>query len=623
MTDEEFYRVLADVTAAVTESLVLETALAALGDVVVPRLADWCAIHLAEGDRIELAALAHADAARIATARELDERYGPSVGDDHGVARVLRTGVAELHETVADRDLSAAARDAVHLAALESLDIHAAALVPLARRGRVLGVLTLMATGERRFDAKTLLLAEDIARRAAVAIENAQLFTATERARAELSVTHGTLTRLLQLSPVLSFAEDEVRAAATAAGAARELFDGDAASVWRFDGSHIELVARLPEQAHLVAGHRLDLANFPGFEDEMSIGRPSFVPDLAVLHPELSELATTVRSLLRLPLLTSEGPAGFITVSWSTPHEEPRSALLALGQRFADLAALAMEDARRRRAESDRRLLHLQLEASLMPTPRVTDRRLSVRSRYVSGEQGLMLAGDFLDAYELPDGTVRAIIGDVVGHGPEAAARAASLRSGWRALTAIGLPQVDVIAALEQLVLDDGEPDEFVTVCAVEVAASDDALSVVSAGHPLPIVVGPPASELVAETAPPLGLGAAARLRVTEFCLGSEWTVLLYTDGLIEGRAAPGQAERFGVTRLLDWLGGHAPRGLEDRELDALLHHVRAAHGATFADDTAVLVLTPPRRERRLLEAAGGRSADQAAGGTGVTPPGM
>jgi serine phosphatase RsbU (regulator of sigma subunit) len=610
MNDEEFYRVLADVTAAVTESLVLETALEQLGDVVVPRLADWCAIHLLEDDGIRLAMLAHADAGRAAAARALDARFGPVVGDDHGVARVLRTGVPELHTSIDPGSLRDVARDAEHLAALEAIDLTAAALVPLARRGRVLGVLTLVAAGARRFDRRTLELAEAIARRAAVAIENAQLFAATEQARAEMAVTHGTLSRLLQLSPVLSFAADETRAAATAAGAARELFDGDAASVWQFDGDAIELIARLPEEDHLVAGHRLHLADFPGFEDEMSIGRPSFVADLAALHPELEALATTVRSLLRLPLLTADGPAGFITVSWRTPHAEPSSALLALGQRFADLAALAMQDARRRRAESDRRLMHLQLEVSLMPTPRVSDSRVVVRSRYVSGEQGLMLAGDFLDAYELPDGTVRAIIGDVVGRGPHAAGRAASLRAGWRALTATGSSHLQVIGALEQFLLDDGGLDEFVTVCGIEVTG--DVLSVISAGHPPPILVGDGPRELAVAAAPPLGLGACERLVATEVALDPHWTLLLYTDGLIEGRAAPGSVERFGVDRLLAWLAADPQAGMEDAQLDALLRHVRAAHGTAFADDTAVLVLAQAAPEPLLALPAQARLADVA-----------
>jgi len=589
MNDEEFYRVLADVTAAVTESLVLETALDRLGGVVVPRLADWCAIHLLEDDGIRLAILAHADARQAVAARALDARYGPVVGDDHGVARVLRTGIAELHESIDPGSLRDVARNAEHLAALEAIDARAAVLVPLARRGRVLGALTLVAAGTRRFDQRTLQLAEAIARRAAVAIENAQLFAATEQAHAEMTVTHGILSRLLQLSPVLSFAADETRAAATAAGAAREVFDGDAASVWRFDGAEIELVARLPEEDHLVAGHRLDLVDFPGFEDEMSIGRPSFVPDLAARHPELTALSTTIRSILRLPLLTADGPAGFITVSWRTPHDEPSSAMLALGQRFADLAALAMQDARRRRAESDRRLMHLQLEVSLMPTPRVSDGRVVVRSRYVSGEQGLMLAGDFLDAYELPDGSVRAIIGDVVGHGPHAAGRAAGLRAGWRALTATGLPHLQVIGMLEQLLLDDGGLDEFVTVCGVEVTG--DVLSVISAGHPPPILVADRPRELTVAAAPPLGLGARERLVATELPLDPRWALLLYTDGLIEGRAAPDSVERFGVDRLLAWLAADPQAGVEDAQLDALLRHVRTAHGTTFADDTAVLVL--------------------------------
>ena len=189
-------------------------------------------------------------------------------------------------------------------------------------------------------------------------------------------------------------------------------------------------MARDPEHS-TVPGARIGLSEFPGFTDEVSSGRPSFVRDLVAEYPSLAERAARLgtRSLLRLPLLTGAEPAGFIVVSWDKVRDEPSAARLALGQRFADLAALAMEDGRRRRAEHDRRILHMQLEASLMPTPHVSAERLAVLSRYVSGQDGLMLAGDFIDAYELPDGSVRAVVGDVVGRGPLAAGQAASLRA--------------------------------------------------------------------------------------------------------------------------------------------------------------------------------------------------
>ena len=90
----------------------------------------------------------------------------------------------------------------------------------------------------------------------------------------------------------------------------------------------------------------------------------------------------------------------------------------------------------------------------------------------------------------------------------------------------------------------------------------------------------------------------------TEASLDEGWSLLLYTDGLVEGRAAPGVVERFGVERLLRWLQQHAQRGIADDELDALLRHVHTAHGAPFADDTAVLVLTQPQPERRRSAAA-------------------
>src|SRR5262249_56939540 len=125
---------------------------------------------------------------------------------------------------------------------------------------------------------------------------------------------------------------------------------------------------------------------------------------------------------------------------------------MALARRFAALAALTLEDSRRRQAQTEWRLLHAQLEASLLPPlPTVTRPAIGVSTRYRAGEQRMLLGGDFIDAVERADGSLAAIIGDVAGHGPEAAALGATLRAAWRGLALAQVPLVQTVSALDEL----------------------------------------------------------------------------------------------------------------------------------------------------------------------------
>jgi PAS domain S-box-containing protein len=174
---EHGHRFLADASRVLAGSLDYQQTLRAVARLAVPAVADWCAVDLAAGDGFERVAVAHVDPARVALAAELHERYPPDQRTEQGAFGVLRSGRSELHREIPDEILEQAARDPEHLEVLRSVGLRSAMLAPMTLRDRVLGVITFAsAESGRRFDEHDLALAEDLALRAAAAVENARLY---------------------------------------------------------------------------------------------------------------------------------------------------------------------------------------------------------------------------------------------------------------------------------------------------------------------------------------------------------------------------------------------------------------------------------------------------------------
>jgi len=172
---------------ALARSLDYRETLSQVAELAVGEFADWCAVHVLETDgTFSEVAVAHTDPAKVTFARELQERYPPSHEQPTGVAAVIRTGRAELVAEITDEMLEPAAVDELHLQLLRRLELRSYMCVPLKARDHVLGAITFISSASgRRFGTEDLLLAEELARRATMAIENARLFRqAQERAQA-------------------------------------------------------------------------------------------------------------------------------------------------------------------------------------------------------------------------------------------------------------------------------------------------------------------------------------------------------------------------------------------------------------------------------------------------------
>ena len=275
------------------------------------------------------------------------------------------------------------------------------------------------------------------------------------------------------------------------------------------------------------------------------------------------------------------------------------------GQMLHRVIRYAME--RRRWAEDQRQLLaarasaqeNARLERGLLPSPVLCDARLSVATRYRAGGKQRLLGGDFYDVVQTPDGWVHALIGDVCGHGPSEAALGVCLRVAWRTLVLNGQPPAEVLSAA-QLMLRHEQHEEamFATVCMVSVAPGRRSAVLRLAGHPGPLLVTPDEiTELSAAACPPLGFNDSGAWPGCEVELADRWTLLLYTDGLVEGRIS-GSPYRLGVEGLTglvrDALGAppfNPGRVSDDALLGLLIDRVRDLNSGDLNDDIAVLAL--------------------------------
>jgi len=152
---------------------------------VVPTLADWCAVDVLDDGSVERVAVEHEDPEKVTLALKLQESYPPAPDAPSGVPNVLRTGRPEFYPEITDEMLEAAARDEEHLGLLREIGFTSVIIVPMVARWRTLGAITLVsAESGRRYGEADLELAEELARRAALAVDNARLY---EEARKEIA----------------------------------------------------------------------------------------------------------------------------------------------------------------------------------------------------------------------------------------------------------------------------------------------------------------------------------------------------------------------------------------------------------------------------------------------------
>jgi PAS domain S-box-containing protein len=413
---EDDQRFLAEASEILSSSLDYERTLRQVAAVAVRGIADWCTVHLVEGEEIRRLEVAHRDAAMQGRAQELLERYPTDPSQPNPVLEVIRSGKPIVIEAVTDDMLRTAATDEAHLRMLHEIGLASIVIVPLRARRSTFGAISFISSSPaRRFSTGDLPLFEEIAQRAAVAIDNARLY---ERER--------TTSRILQES--------------------------------------------------LLPPH---LPDIPGLE---------------------------------------------------------------------------------------------------------------VAAMYLPFGDGIVVGGDLYDVFPVGDDRWLALIGDVSGHGPRAAAIGSSVRYTVRAAAMHSSSPSAIFDVVNQVLHDRADEGEFCTACLVELTREDDGFRVVtsSAGHPLPVVLRADGTlDQLGAYGPLLGaFEDTSRLDVGGRIARGD-TVLMFTDGLEERRCAGAFFGDEAFRAVLRSSFGLTARALVERLREAL----RDFGTDPLDDDVAVLAM--------------------------------
>jgi GAF domain-containing protein/anti-sigma regulatory factor (Ser/Thr protein kinase) len=355
----------------------------------------------------------------------------------------------------------------------------------------------------------------------------------------------------------------------------RELLHVDTAAILLLDHNSEELVARAAKgiEEEVERGVRIPLGT--GFAGRIARQRVAiYIADVDhadIMNPILREKG--ISSLLGVPLIVEGDLIGVLHIGSLAPRVFDVRDLSVL-ELAAARAAPAIERARLLGELEREHRNAVLLQQSLLPRRLDMVLGISVAARYLPAREEV--GGDWYDVIELPGGRVGVVIGDVVGHGLQAAALMGQLRTALHAYALIGHTPGRTLELVNQFAVTIG-PDAMATAAFAIVDIDAELVHFASAGHLPPVVIAADGGARLMEVsiAPPLGAFAYTSCPEHELLFGAGETMLLYTDGLIERPRVP--------------LG---------QSLEQLL---LAVTGATTAEDACLLAmdrLVPPRGPR-------------------------
>jgi serine phosphatase RsbU (regulator of sigma subunit)/anti-sigma regulatory factor (Ser/Thr protein kinase)/uncharacterized protein YigA (DUF484 family) len=451
--------------------------------------------------------------------------------------------------------------------------------VPLLVEGRAIGVLHVGTLSPRLFDEDDRDLLQLAADRAALAIDHARVFELEREARAGAEAAVKTLESVQRVTDAALAYLSLEDLLAELLDRMTEILDADTAAILLLEENGRMLRARAAKgiEEEVEQGVRIPVGR--GFAGRIAAERrPVAIPDVDhadILNPILRQKG--IRSLLGVPLLVEGRVIGVLHVG-TLYHRDFAPADRNLLQLAADRAALAIEHARL----YEQRRVTESVQRSLLPQTLAPIAGLEVAARYLPAASATGLGGDWYDAFPVGSGRIGVAIGDVVGHGLAAATLMVQLRTALRAYAFDGRGPSDVLERVNRM-LAHVAPATMTTAAYLVLDLEREALTMVSAGHPPPLVVDPHgrARYLPASSGVALGVSRGTRYREERFDLAAGSMLLLYTDGVVEVR---GESLDAGLERLRALAERHDD---VERLCDAILEEMVAS--GRPADDVALL----------------------------------
>jgi len=366
--------------------------------------------------------------------------------------------------------------------------------------------------------------------------------------------------------------------------------DGDALLVeelFNISGAYMEIV----RASTLAEARREDLAEIDCVLLDLDLPDAQGLSGLHKLKADRADIAVLVLTGLdderRGMEAVGAGAQDYLVKGQIDGQGLTRAVHYAVERLRADEARRELEVARLHAEENAR------LERGLLPAPLVHDDALLLSAHYRPGRRRALLGGDFYDAVQDADGTVHAVIADVSGHGPDAAALGVSLRIAWRTLIVGGHAPEQLLPTLQ--VMHGHERHHtwmFTTLCMITIAPDKRRVQIQLAGHPPPLLITDAGivSLEPGQGEPPLGVVDDFRWTTHEHTLPERWSLLLYTDGLIEGRTGMG-TERLGGEGLAAMVRGLLADTSAPGLVAALVERAEELNGGPLLDDVAAFLV--------------------------------
>jgi len=366
--------------------------------------------------------------------------------------------------------------------------------------------------------------------------------------------------------------------------------DGDAMLVEELldmSGAHVEIT----RAGTLADARRNDLATIDCVLLDLDLPDAQGLSALHHLKADQADLAVLVLTGLdderRGNEAVGAGAQDYLVKGQIDGQGLARAVRYAVERQAADEARQQLEVARLHAEENAR------LERGLLPAPLVTDARLELTHHYRPGRRRALLGGDFYDAVQDANGAVHVVIGDVSGHGPDAAALGVSLRIAWRTLVIGGVGSEELLPTLQ--VVHGYERHMswmFTTLCMITISPDRRSAGVRLAGHPPPLLLANGSIDMLepADMQPPLGVLDDGAWPAVVHELPDQWSLLLYTDGLIEGRTGVG-TDRLGGEGLAAMVRGEVASAGETGLVAALVERAEELNGGPMLDDVAAFLV--------------------------------